>query len=109
MQNKDKGSDIEDALGQGEGQRVFVNVISESAQKGFETAGLDKCEALICLISVEIGKTPCRKNLRNPDPGSKAITIKMRAAIHKFLHCPDTLLGTHGTYIILFGPHNSKR
>lgn len=76
-------------------------------QKGFDYPGPDRHEALIPVTSVEARRTPCRRNLQNPDPGSKAVTVNMTAATYKLPTLSKSSAG-HGTYLVL-SPDNSKR
>lgn len=57
------GTDDELGVGIEGGRGHTMNVVSESAQKGFEYAEPYKYKALIPLISVKARKTPSQRNL----------------------------------------------
>nr|KAF6331833.1 hypothetical protein mPipKuh1_008142 [Pipistrellus kuhlii] len=56
-------------------------MLSVNQTGGLSHPALHASKALIALVSVEVRKTPRRRNLTSPEPGSRATTIKRRAAV----------------------------
>lgn len=104
---QDKGSGIDDEPEVGRARGHTINVISESAQKGFHIQSCTnaKCKAPAALPQWRSGRLRAG---RTAAIQFQAITIKIRANIYK-LHTLSKYSAGQGTCIIICSPHNNSK